>query len=113
VHLVIGLVTGSAMLNESLKVLRTYLGKTQAELANDLGLSQSYLSEIESGDKDVTLEVLRKYGSHLDIPLSSLLFFAENIEGVPTRSKRQIFVADKVLKLLKRIAPPDVESQKE
>lgn len=98
------------MLNESLKVLRAYLGKTQAELAGELGLSQSYLSEIERGDKEVTLEVLRKYSAHLDIPLSSLMFFAENIEGMPHRSKRQIFVADKVLKLLKRIAPQDVET---
>lgn len=98
------------MLNESLKVLRAYLGKTQAELAGELGLSQSYLSEIERGDKEVTLEILRKYSAHLDIPLSSLLFFAENIEGVPRRSKRQIFVADRVLKLLKRIAPQDVET---
>ncbi len=101
------------MINDSLKVLRVYLGKTQAALAAELGLSQSYISEMERCQKDVTLDVLRKYSARLDVPLSSLLFFAEKMDGIPDKSKRHIFVADKVLKLLKRIAPRDAELEKD
>ena len=101
------------MLNESLKVLRAYLGMTQAELATKLGLSQSYLSELERGDKEVSIDVLRKYSKELDIPMSSLLFFAESLEGEVPISRKRIFIAGKVLKILKQIAPAHVDAKKD
>ncbi len=100
------------VLNESLKILRLYLGLTQSQLAKDLGISQSYVSEIERGEKDVTLDLLQKYSDKLEVPLSSLIFFAENLDGVPPKSQRRIFIAEKVLKLLKHMAPGDAEENK-
>ena len=38
------------------------------------GLSKSYVSEIEKGDKNVSMATLQKYSDAFDIPMSSLLF---------------------------------------
>jgi DNA-binding XRE family transcriptional regulator len=58
-----------------LKELRKAVGKTQAEVAKILGVSQSRISQIENGDlKAMELETLRAYasalGGHLDITVS-------------------------------------------
>jgi transcriptional regulator with XRE-family HTH domain len=96
------------LINEALKVLRLYWGKSQSTLASDLGISQSYLSEIESGRKEVTLDLLQRYSNALKIPLSRLLFFAEAMEGAPKPTRGRLFVAGKVLDLLKTLIPEDV-----
>jgi transcriptional regulator with XRE-family HTH domain len=96
------------MINEGLKVVRLYWGKSQAALATELGISQSYLSEIEAARKDVTLDLLQRYSDTLDIPISRLLFFVEEMEGVPKPTRGRIFVAGKALDLLKALIPEDV-----
>jgi DNA-binding XRE family transcriptional regulator len=58
-----------------LKELRKALGKTQAEIAAVLGVSQSRVSQIENGDlAAMELDTLRAYaqalGGHLDITVS-------------------------------------------
>jgi DNA-binding XRE family transcriptional regulator len=58
-----------------LKELRKSLGKTQAEVAAVLGVSQSRVSQIESGDLEaMELETLRSYatalGGRLDVTVS-------------------------------------------
>lgn len=95
------------MINESLRVLRKFWGLSQNELAHAIGVSQSYLSEVESGKKDVTMDLLQKYSDCLNVPMSSLLFFAETLEEHPPAGKGQVFVADKVLGLLKKMVPND------
>lgn len=92
------------MLNEALRLVRIYHDKNQTELAKLLQISKSYLSEIEKGEKKVTLALLEKYSRALDIPLSSLLFFAEELEGVKHPSRTQVAVASSVLRFLKLVA---------
>ncbi|GAA2311680.1 XRE family transcriptional regulator [Nonomuraea roseoviolacea subsp. roseoviolacea] len=58
-----------------LKELRKSIGKTQAEIAQILGVSQSRISQIENGNIEaMELETLRAYaaalGGHLDITIS-------------------------------------------
>ena len=58
-----------------LKELRKAIGKTQAEVAGILGVSQSRVSQIENGDlAAMELDTLRAYaaalGGHLDITVS-------------------------------------------
>ena len=58
-----------------LKELRKAIGKTQAEVAHLLGVSQSRVSQIENGDlAAMELDTLRAYaaalGGHLDITVS-------------------------------------------
>ena len=65
------------MINEALKLVRLYHNVKQKDLASGLGLSPSYVNEIESGKKQVTMEVLEKYAQFFSMPISSLLYFAE------------------------------------
>ena len=48
------------MLNEALRLVRVYHDLSQADVAERVGLSKSYVSEIESGEKNVSLAVLEK-----------------------------------------------------
>lgn len=51
-----------------LKAIRRWRGLTQADLANLSGLTQSYLSEIESGAKAGSEEALAKIAQALEVP---------------------------------------------
>lgn len=62
------------MLCKALKLIRSYYDMSQTELSAELGLSNSYLSEIESGKKQPSIDLLQKYSDYFDIPLSSILF---------------------------------------
>ena len=90
-------------LAEALRLIRVFHDISQTHLADTLGISKSFLSEIESGKKEPTLNLLSRYAEEFDIPLSSLLFFVESVsaKGVLGRNDK---VAPKVLKLLNWIA---------
>jgi len=95
-------------INDALKIVRLYWGFTQKELSKKLNISQSLISEIESGRKTVTLDVLECYSDKLGIRLSQLMFFAEEVESLPPSRRGKHFVADKVLDLLEKFAPQEL-----
>ena len=72
------------MLNDALKWLRLFHGLNKTQVAERVGLSKSYITEIEAGDKRVTLDVLDKYAKAFDIPVSSLMFFSEGLDHAAT-----------------------------
>lgn len=91
------------MFGEALRLVRSFHDMNQSELALALGISRSYLSEIESGKKVPSLELLQKYASRFDVPLSALVFFSEQVDE-PARDKRvRNVLAGKALSLLQWI----------
>ncbi len=92
------------MLNEALRMIRVFHDKSQREVAAALEISPSYLSEIEKGTKEPSLQILRKYASEFSIPMSSIMFFSEHLDDGITASRTKTFVSGKVLALLKFIA---------
>lgn len=76
------------MLHKALKAVREFHNMRQSDLASEIGVSNSYLSEIESGKKQPTLDLIERYSSYFDIPASSLLFFSENMDNVSSASSR-------------------------
>jgi len=94
------------MQHEALRLVRVFHDMNQSTLAERLQISKSYLSEIESGKKQVTLELLQKYANTFSMPLSSLLFFAEQVEG-GAREKMRTAIASKVVKMLDWMAAKD------
>ncbi|UTW54824.1 helix-turn-helix domain-containing protein [Kordiimonas sp. SCSIO 12610] len=97
------------MINEALTLVRLYWGYSQIELSNLLSLSQSLISDIERGSKPVTMEVLERYSERLNIRMSQLLFFAEEMEGEPPVRKGKLIVAQKALSLLEKLSPAEVK----
>lgn len=67
------------MIHQALKKIREFHNVKQTELSTQLEISNSYLSEIESGKKSPNLELLNKYSEIFEIPVSSLLFFSEKL----------------------------------
>ena len=95
------------MLSEALRLIRVFHDMKQTELADRLGISKSYLSEIESGKKEPKIELIKRYSSEFGIPNSSILFFAEGLEN-PSESataadRAKGVIARKVINFLKLI----------
>ena len=68
------------MIHQALKKIREFHNIKQSELSMRLGISNSYLSEIESGKKSPSLELLDKYSDIFNIPVSSLILFSETLD---------------------------------
>jgi transcriptional regulator with XRE-family HTH domain len=96
------------MINDALRLLRLYLGLSQKELAAELELSQSMISEIENGSKPVSMEVLEKYSNKFDVRMSKLLFFAEELDGEPVKTRGKLIIANRVLQLLDTLSPREL-----
>lgn len=95
---------GKVMQNDALRLMRVFHDISQTNLADKLGISKSYLSEIEKGEKKkVTLDLLERYSQVFNIPVSSLMFFAEQVDQ-GNYEKVRTNVAGKVLKMLDWIA---------
>ena len=88
------------MINEALRLIRVYHDMKQNEAAERLGISKSYLSEIEKGHKEPSLDLIRKYENAFDIPVSSIMFFSENLGKSPTKERARTFVASKIISLM-------------
>jgi transcriptional regulator with XRE-family HTH domain len=89
------------MYDRALKLIRQYHRLSQAELADALNLSRSFVSELEKPKgKKPSIDVLERYAAYFKIPVSSLLLFAERSESSNFRETSRTFAADKVLKML-------------
>ena len=88
------------MLNQALRLIRTYHDLSQTELCKKLGISNSYLSEIESGKKQPSIDILTKYSEYFEIPLSSILFFSESMDAPKPTTKLRTSIAKKVINIL-------------
>jgi transcriptional regulator with XRE-family HTH domain len=91
------------MLSEALRLIRVYHDMKQQELADRLGLSKSYVSEMEKGKKVPSMEVIQKYSNAFGIPASSILFFSENLENPSKATRAKTAIAGKVMQFLQLI----------
>lgn len=91
------------MLSEAFRLIRVFHDMKQQELADELGLSKSYVSELESGKKVPSMDVIQKYSDRFGIPPSSIMFFAENLENPSKAAKTRSAIASKVLQFLQFI----------
>lgn len=89
------------MINEALRLIRVYHDMKQIEAAEKLGISKSYISEIEKGHKVPTLDLINKYAKTFDVPSSSIMFFAESLNEGKTYGQARTFVASKIISLMK------------
>lgn len=91
------------MLSEALRLIRVFHDLKQVEAAEKLCISKSHLSEIESGTKTPSLDLINRYSKAFGIPMSSIMFFSENIEKAGKGEKAKAFIALKVINFLQLI----------
>lgn len=92
------------MLGEALRLIRVFHDLKQNELARQLGISQSHLSDVERGEKTPSQELVAKYAEHFDLPISSIWFFDEQLATGPSKSainRARGVIADKILDFLR------------
>jgi len=83
----------------AVKTLRKNKGLTQSNFCEMVGITQSYLSQVENGNKEPSIDVVKKIADALGTPIPVLFWFTLTEEDVD-ESKVEVF------KLLK----PSVDS---
>ncbi|MCG8442210.1 MAG: helix-turn-helix domain-containing protein [Caulobacterales bacterium] len=95
------------MLSEALRLLRVFHDMKQKEIADKLGVSKSYVSEIENGNRTPSLGVIRRYSEVFRVPVSSIMFFSEHIEGAQRGStpsdRARSAIASKIIGFLQMV----------
>lgn len=90
------------MIHSALRHLRLFNRISQQEMAKRLGISNTYLSEIESGAKAhaITVDLLSKYSGIFDVPVSSLLLFSEQMDSRSRSDRVRILLTSKLINIL-------------
>ncbi len=99
-------------MGEALKYLRLFNGYKSAQLAEELGLSQSYISELENGKKQPSIEVLDRYAKLFNMKKSTLMLFAESLEaGVASMKQKQrvAYIGMKLLQIMEKVGELEIE----
>ena len=75
--------------------LREQAGVTQAEVAADIGISQSYISRVERGSRPASDRIIRYYGERFGAPdlLASLVDIARESERDRQRQRNPLLIA--------------------
>ncbi|WP_313399887.1 helix-turn-helix transcriptional regulator [Stenotrophomonas sp.] len=76
------------MIDRALRLTREFHRMKQGDLAKKLGISTSYLSEIENGKKSASLELLEQYSKVFNVPASTFLLFKERLHGEQSKKNR-------------------------
>jgi len=79
-------------------------------MAQRVGVTQSLISDVEGGRKAVSMDLLEAYSTAVNVKMSQLLFFAEEIEGQPIARRGQLIIAEKVLHILEKLRPGQREA---
>ncbi|MDE2324631.1 MAG: helix-turn-helix transcriptional regulator [Betaproteobacteria bacterium] len=80
-------------IGHALKVCRSARKLSLDELAGRAGLSQSYLSMVESGKREPTLSSIKKIAKGLDVPTPIIFFLAAEhgeLEGLDAETTRRL-----------------------
>lgn len=67
-------------LNEALRLIRVFHDKKIKDLADEIGVSSGYISDIEKNNKKPSMEIIEKYAKVFSTTPSALLFFSEELE---------------------------------
>ena len=88
------------MINEALRLIRVFHDLKQFELAERLEISKSHISEIEKGTKQPSLDLVERYSNEFNLPVSSIMFFAEALPNAKTGEKTRVAISDAVINIL-------------
>ena len=90
------------MLNEALKAVRKFHRVSVQDAAARMGVSASYISEIENGKKRINQDILEAYSRLFELPISSFYLISESSNPHP--ASRKAALARKVSQIVRWIA---------
>jgi transcriptional regulator with XRE-family HTH domain len=90
-------------IGQTLKDLRAARRLTQQDLANDMGISASYLSLLESGKRRTTRKILRGLADYLKVPAGYFVIQTMQLTGLDARHQ------DVIQELRRELVAPALE----
>lgn len=73
----------------TLKALRAEKGVSQEKLALSTGIDRRYMSDIENGRRNVSLEIVGKLAAFFEINISELFQRIERIDAIAKNKQRK------------------------
>ena len=70
----------------TLKALRAEKGVSQEKLALSTGIDRRYMSDIENGRRNISLEIIEKLAEYFDMKVSEFVRKIEENQDLPKRS---------------------------
>ncbi len=89
------------MIGQALKTIRGVYGFKAKEVAEQLGISAGYLSDIEAEKKTPSLEILKLFGDLYNIRMSTIMYLSEEIPADSENGESRNKVRDKVLRTIR------------
>lgn len=91
-------------IGEALKEIRKAKKIKQAEISKATGISRTYVCQIESGEKNPSIEVLGKICEFIKVPLPVLLFVSGEEKDFETvLSKKQMAMVPGIQEFVKKL----------
>lgn len=90
------------MLHDALRYIRRFHQMSAQDVAAAIGVSPSYISEIESGKKRIHEDLLEAYSTIFKMPISSIYLIAESEDTTDASAKGA--ARRKIAKIIKWIA---------
>ena len=75
---------------EGLRLIRVYHDKTRKEVAEGVGISENFLSELENNKKNLTLEKLESFATYYNTTPSGILNFLCQVNIKEELIKKQL-----------------------
>ena len=85
------------IIGHKIKLLRIKKGLSQEQLADDCGLDRTYITYVENGKKNITVETLYKLTKALDISLSEFFLIDESKIQIKKKVKLDLSLSDLVV----------------
>lgn len=87
------------MIGEVLQRMRKIYGYKAVEMSEKLGISNSYLSEIENNKKKPSLDLLEVYSNVFEIKVSSLILMSEKLDNT-SNNHSDDFIRKTMIKMI-------------
>ena len=97
------------MIGDVLKRTRAIYGFKASEMSSILGISASYLSEIENNKKQPSLELLQKCADVYGIKLSSLILLSESYEEAVAKGRGTAMIRSLMMGLINKLSTEEQE----
>lgn len=97
------------MIGDTLKRIRGIYGYKASELSSLIGISSSYLSEIENNKKQPSLELLQKCADVYGIKLSSLILLSESYEEAVAKGRGTAMIRSLMMGLINKLSTEEQE----
>lgn len=89
-------------IGELLKKLRLIYNFKAVDVCQKIGISASYLSEIEHNKRIPPIDLLQKFSELFGIKLSTLILMSEEYRELQEMNKAEIFIQKKMIQLVNK-----------